>query len=219
MLGIFGSKDKAAGGAASNERVSRHSSGWGQILKRMQGQESLRVLDIGPTSSGNINFITALGHSIYLANLVEDAAKREWLIPQEDGGAARFDVERFLAAHLDFSGRGFDIVLFWDTADYLPEEVLGPVLERLYAVMAPEGQMLAMFHPPPAPGKLAPGAGKADFNRYHLTGASAVDVQRAGEYPLLHSYTNRQIEQLLSAFKGYHFFLGKDNIREVVVTR
>jgi hypothetical protein len=185
----------------------------------MQSGEALRVLDIGPTSSGNINFITALGHSIYLANLVEDAARREWILPQEEGGAPRFDVERFLTTHLDFSGRGFDVVLFWDTADFLPEELLGPVLERLYGVMAPEGQMLAMFHPPPAPGKIASGAGKADFNRYHLTDTSAVDVQRAGEYPLLHSYTNRQIEQMLSAFKGYHFFLGKDNIREVVVTR
>ena len=75
------------------------------MLQRMRGEESLRVLDIGPTSSGNINFITALGHSIYLANLVEDAAKRDWIIPGEDGAPGRFDVERFLATHLDFSGR------------------------------------------------------------------------------------------------------------------
>jgi hypothetical protein len=219
MLSFFGGKDKAGGGAAGGERVARHSSGWGQILQRMRGEESLRVLDIGPTSSGNINFITALGHSIYLANLVEDAAKRDWVLPAEDGGAERFDVERFLATHLDFSGRGFDVVLFWDTADYLPEELLGPVLERLHEVMLPEGQLLAMFHPAPAPGKLATGVTKADFNRYHLTEGSVVEVQRAGEYPLLQSYTNRQIERLLSAFKGYHFFLGKDNVREVVVTR
>jgi hypothetical protein len=46
-----------------------------------------------------------------------------------------------------------------------------------------------------------------------------VDVQRAGEYPLLNNYTNRQIEKLLASFKGYHFLLGKDNVREVVVTR
>jgi hypothetical protein len=44
-------------------------------------------------------------------------------------------------------------------------------------------------------------------------------VQRAGEYPLLNNYTNRQIERLLGSFKGFHFFLGKDNVREVVVTR
>ena len=116
----------------------------------MRGEESLRVLDIGATSSTNINFITALGHSIYLANLVEDAAKREWIIPQDDGAPGRFDVERFLATHLDFSGRGFDIVLFWDTADYLPEELLAPVLDRIHEVMAPGGQMLAMFHSAPA---------------------------------------------------------------------
>jgi SAM-dependent methyltransferase len=219
MLGFFGGKDKAGGGAASSERVPRHSSGWGQILQRMHGEESLRVLDIGPTSSGNINFITALGHSIYLGNLVEDAAKREWILPPEDGETGRFDVDRFLAAHLDFSGRGFDIVLFWDTADYLPEELLVPVLNRLHEVMAPGGQILAMFHPPPAPGSVKPAVVKAEFNRYHLTEGSLIEVQRMEEYPLLHSYNNRQIERLFGEFKGFHFFLTKDNMREVVVTR
>ena len=134
MLKGFGGKDKAGGGGAAHERVPRYSSGWGQLLERMRGEESLRVLDIGPTSSTNINFVTALGHSIYLANLVEDAAKPEWMIPQEDGSPGRFDVEGFLAAHLNFSGRGFDVVLFWDTADYLPQELLGPTLERIHEV-------------------------------------------------------------------------------------
>jgi hypothetical protein len=220
MPSFFGGKDKAGGsGTAGKDRVLRHSSGWGQILQRMHGEESLRVLDIGPTSSGNINFITALGHSIYLANLVEDAAKRDWVIPGEDGEPGRFDVERFLAAHLDFAGRGFDVVLFWDTADYLPEELLGPVLDRLHEVMLPGGQMFAMFHPQPGPGRPVSSTEGAEFNRYHLTDASAVEAQRAGDYPLLQNYTNRQIEKLLAAFKGYHFFLSKDNVREVVVTR
>jgi hypothetical protein len=217
MASFFGGKDKAGSGATENGRVSRHSSGWGQLLQRLRGEESLRVLDIGPTSSTNINFITELGHSIYLANLVEDAAKRDWLVPQDGGEGVRFDVERFLAAHLNFSGRGFDVVLFWDTADYLPPELLAPVLERIHAVMSPEGQMLAMFHPPK--GSSAPGAAKTGFHRYHLTDRNMVDVQRAGEYPQLTNYTNRQIERLLESFKGFHFFLAKDNMREVVVTR
>lgn len=216
MPSFFGGKDKAGGGSGAGERVSRHSSGWGQILQRMRGEESLRVLDIGATSSRNINFITALGHSIYLANLVEDAAKRDWIIPGEDGGPGRFDVERFVATHLNFSGRGFDIVLFWDTADYLPEELLGPVLEQIHGVMSPGGQLLAMFHSAPSVSSAPP---KADFCRYHLTDTSAVDVQRAGEYPILNTYTNRQVETLFGSFKSFHFFLGKDNVREVVVTR
>jgi hypothetical protein len=67
-------------------------------------------------------------------------------------------------------------------------------------------------------GVAASGA-KAEFSRYHLTDGSAVDVQRAGEYPILNSYSNRQIEGLLKSFRGFHFFLGKDNLREVIVTR
>lgn len=216
MLSLFGGKDKQGAGAVANERVPRHSSGWGQMLERMRRDESLRVLDIGPTSSTNINFITALGHSIYLANLAEDAAKREWYLPPDASGVSHFDVERFLATHLGFSGRGFDVVLFWDTADYIPEELLGPVMERIHEVMAPEGQLLAMFHSPT--GSSTQGA-PADFCRYHLTDTNKVDVQRAGDYPLLNSFTNRQIEKLLASFRGYHFFLGKDNLREVLVTR
>ena len=213
----FGKGEKGTGSSAGHERYTRHSSGWGRILDRMRKEESLRILDIGATSSGNINFITSLGHSIYLANLVEDAAKREWILPSDDGESAKFDVERFLAAHLDFSGRGFDIVLFWDTADYLPQELLVPVLGRLHSVMATGGQMLAMFHP--APGVSGPSTAKADFNRYHLTNESSVEVQRAGNHPVLQNYTNRQVEKLFEAFKGYHFFLSKDNMREIVVTR
>jgi hypothetical protein len=214
---FFGGKDKASGSPAANERVARHSSGWGQLLERMRKEESLRILDIGATSSTNINFVTALGHSIYLANLVEDAAKREWLVTQEDGSDARFDVERFLTTHLSFTGRGFDVVLLWDTADYLPEELLAPVLERIHQVMAPGGQMLAMFHS--ASSSSPTGPARTDFCRYHLTDANHVDVQHAGDYPILQNYTNRQIEKLLGSFKAFHFFLGKDNLREVVVTR
>jgi len=218
MASFFGGKDKSgSGGGNENVRVSRHSSGWGQLLGRMRGGEPLRVLDMGPTSSTNINFITELGHSIYLANLVEDAARGEWMVENEDSEGTHFDVERFLKTHLDFSGRDFDLVLFWDTADYLPEELVAPVLERIHTVMAPGGELLAMFHAPSGPGTAE--SVKAGFHRYHLTNASAVDVQRAGEYPIRATYTNRQIERLFESYQSFHFFLGKDNMREIVVVR
>lgn len=216
MPGWFGGRDKTGGGAASHERIARNSNGWGRILERMRSEESLRVLDIGPTSSSNINFITALGHSIYLANLVEDASKRELMSTGEDG-EPQIDVEGFLENHLDFSGRGFDIVLFWDTADYLPEPLLAPVINRLHSVMEPRGQLLAFFHP--AVGVAGPGAVKNEFNRYHLTEGNVVEAQRAGDFRVLHGFSNRQIENLFERFKDYKFFLTKDNMREIVVTR
>ena len=182
------------------------------MLKHLRERESLRILDIGPTSSTNINFITSLGHSIYMANLVEEATKPDWLVPGEPGEPARFDVEGFLTTNLNFSGRIFDAVIFWDTADYLPAVLLPAVLNRIQSVMQDGGLMLAFFHT------------KADspetaFSRYHLTDTDVVEMQRAGNYPILHTYNNRQIENMLKDFNSYRFFLAKDNLREVIITR
>lgn len=193
------------------ERESRHSSGWQFLQKHLTGQEGLRILDIGPTSAININYVTSLGHSIYMANLVDEAAKPEWKITAEDG-TTKYEVESFLTANLDFLERKFDVVTFWDTADYLPTELVQPILARIHEAMNPGGLMLGFFH------AKASGA-ETRFSRYHLTPTDAVEIQRAGSHPLLHTYSNRQIEQLLSDFSTYRFFLAKDNLSEVVATR
>jgi hypothetical protein len=213
MRNLFRGNDTAGGTKSSGERIPRHSSGWKELQKHLQANESQRILDIGPTSSTNINYITSLGHSIYMANLVEEAAKPEWILPAaEPGEPAGFDVDRFLGANLNFIGRTFDVVILWDTADYLPETLLPAVIERIQSVMKVGGLMLAFFH------TKAEGPETA-FSRYHLTETESVEMQRAGNYPVLRTYNNRQIENLFSSFSSYRFFLAKDNLREVVVTR
>ena len=112
-----GSKSGHARDKGSDHSV-RHSSGWKEMLKNLQRRESLRVLDIGPTSSTNINFITGMGHSIYMSNLVEEAARPEWT-KRDSEGEPRFDVSGFLEANLKFSGRMFDVVLLLGASDYL----------------------------------------------------------------------------------------------------
>jgi hypothetical protein len=213
MRNLFGGNDNPGSSKGANtDRVPRHSSGWKELLKHLRGEESLRVLDIGPTSSTNINFITSIGHSIYMANIVEEAARPEWITPGQPGEPAGFDVEGFLSANLNFSGRIFDVVILWDTADYLPEALLPAVIERIHSVMQEGGLMLAFFH------SKAEGPDTA-FSRYHLTETDVVDMQRAGHFPILHTYNNRQIENMLKAFSSYRFFLAKDNLREVIITR
>jgi SAM-dependent methyltransferase len=211
MRNLFSSDSTSSAKGAGGDRIPRHSSGWKELLKHLSTQESLRVLDIGPTSSTNLNYITSLGHSIYMANLVEEAAKPEWIVPGEGGEAASFDVDGFLTANLNFSGRIFDVVILWDTADYLPEPLLAPMFSRIHEVLQPGGHMLAFFH-------AAPDA-EAYFNRYHLTETDVIEMQRAGNYPLLNVYSNRKIENMLSAFSNYRFFLAKDSLREVIITR
>ena len=211
-MGLFGGK--AAGAASEAEgRVERHSSGWTQLSAYLRSHDSLRLLDFGPTSAGNINFITSLGHSVYMANLVEDAARPEYRIPNPaDPAEFTFDVPRYLSENLDFAGRVFDVVTLWDTADYLPEPLVQPVLDRIHSVMEPGGQLLAFFH-----SKLA--GDDTAFSRYHLTGTDKVEMQRRGVYPILRTYTTRQVEGLFKSFASYKFFLAKDTLREVIVVR
>jgi SAM-dependent methyltransferase len=212
MLSRFGSSDSSGSsrGSASG-RVPRHSSGWNELLKHLRSQDSLRILDIGPTSSTNINYITDLGHSIYMANLVEEASKPEWRTASAEGGEPVFDVDRFLEANLNFSGRVFDVVIFWDTADYLPEPLVAPVLSRLHKVLQPGGLMLAFFHQASAP--------ETHFCRYHLTDTDVVEMQKAGNFPIVNIYNNRKIENMLSEYANFRFFLAKDSLREVIITR
>lgn len=194
------------------ERIARHSSGWGQLLAYLRARESLRILDIGPTSSHNINYITNLGHSIYMANLAEEAARPEWINPGEAGEPATYNIEGFIRANLGFSGRVFDVIILWDAVDYLPDPLVAPVMARLYEVLQPGGQLLAFFHSK----NTGP---EAAFRRYHLTDKDMVEMQPISSYPLLHTFNNRQIEKLLGSFSGTKFFLAKDSFREVVATR
>lgn len=215
MRNIFAGTESIAAVApprTSNQRVARYSSGWVQMRKFLEGRPSLRVLDLGPTSPGNINYLTGLGHSVYMANLVEEAAQPEWVIPAGGDAEESFDVDRFIAEQMDFSGRRFDIVFFWDTADYLPPALTARVFERIHEVMEPEGVLMAFFHARETGPDTA-------FQRYHLTPTDSVDLQLSTPHPIQQVFQNRAIERLFASFSGFRFFLAKDNIREVLVFR
>jgi len=194
------------------DRLPRNSSGWRDILAHLKQTESLRVLDFGATSSHNINYLTGMGHSVYMANVVHEAANPVWMKPAEDGGKPEFDVEGFVKENLDFSGRDFDIILVWDTADYLPPELVPALFERLHTVLRPSGRLLAFFQGT-APSPQTP------FARYQLTDSEQLLLLTSGTYPFQRTYQTRQIEKFLQGYASVRFFLGKDNIREVIAIR
>jgi phospholipid N-methyltransferase len=194
-------------------RIPRHSSGWAAMLKHLKSETGFRLLDFGPTSSSNINLLTSMGHSLYMADIVSEAQGTQWLLPSEDGTAPGvFDAGSFLQQNLDLGGRIFDVVLLWTTLDYLPEGLLVPLIERLRESISTEGQILAFFHTP---------ATESDrtFYRYHVTEGDSVELQGAESVPLKHVFTNRKIEKLFSGFRYCKFFLAKDGVSEVIVTR
>ena len=219
-MGLFGGKSGGGDQGSHSARTLRRSSGWVQMMKHLRSTDSLRVLDFGPTSAGNINLLTNLGHGIYMANIVDDAARADYQIAGAEGDAATYDTSKFMSENLDFQGRIFDVVLFWDTFDYLPKDLAQPVADRLYEVMSPGAQLLAFFHAnTPSGVSQKVNAGSTVFSRYHLTDNDQVELQSIGNRPLLQTWTNRQVEAVFHQFSNFKFLLAKDNLREVLVTR
>lgn len=194
-------------------RIPRHSSGWVAMLKFLQENPTLRVLDIGPTSSQNINFLTGLGHSVYMADVVHEALSGPWILPPpEEGEAPGFNISGFFEQNLNFGEREFDVVLLWNTLDYIPQNLVQPLIEHLQRAVRSGGLILAVFH------RKATGP-NTSFCRYHLTATDEIEMQEAEPHPVQRIYTNREIEELFSEFSNYRFFLAQDNLYEVLITR
>jgi len=196
----------------------RHSTGLCEFLRALGDPSGQVVLDLGPTSPKNIQFITSLGCRSANVDLV--AAARDtslWTPPAESITAAAAElraaeIEAYLNANLRFADDSLDAVLLWDICDYLPEELVRAVIDRLRRQAHPGAPLLCFFH-----------TKEADYStpylRYHITGAEHVELQPGPDYKLQRCFANRHVEKLFADFHSYKFFLGKDNVREVLITR
>jgi SAM-dependent methyltransferase len=215
-------------GAQSGARVPRRSNGLSELSRTFRGQEGLCVLDLGPTSPQNISYLTGLGHRTYNEDVLL-ASRDSGLLKTGDDGQSVIDVDRFLEENLRYENEFFDAVLCWDAPDYLPADLVKPLVQRLHAVTKPKGLLLGFFHTRDA-GPDEP------YHRYHIGDAETVEMQRIlppppgttppasgpGRYHhfrLQRIFNNRHIENLFHDFSSIKFFLGRDNIREVLVVR
>jgi 2-polyprenyl-3-methyl-5-hydroxy-6-metoxy-1,4-benzoquinol methylase len=217
MRNLFGKTQHGAQASGSptvltGPRVPRHSSAWKDLLKFLKAEQGLRILDIGPTSPTNINFLTTLGHGVYMADVVNEALHGNWTSAPDENGATQFDVEGFLDNNLDFAGREFDVILLWTTLDYVPQALVGPMIKRLRSTLRPGGRVLTFFH------TRNTGA-DTGFCRYHVTDSDTIETQETTGYAVQHVYTNRTIEKLFETYNNTKFYLAKDNLYEVIITR
>jgi len=192
--------------------VPRHSHGWALLRKRLEAEPGLRIIDVGYTSPANINYLTGLGHSVFLADLVHDACTGDWKIGVDKDEKPIWNVKGFLDQALNFSGRTFDVVLLWTALDYLPEALVAPVVAHLHASMNPGGQVFALCH-------TRTKGEETVFCRFHLTTGDDVEVQLAQPFPIQRAFTNRTIEKLFAGWSGHKQYLAKDSVSEVVMTR
>jgi SAM-dependent methyltransferase len=222
--------EQSASPAQSGPKLSRRSSGLGELTRVWASQEGLCILDLGATSPANIRYFTERSHKIYSEDLLT-ASTDPSLAIKDDQGNPTLDSRLFLEENLVYPAAQFDVVLCWNLPDYLDESLVKPVVGRLWSVLKPGGMLLAFFHTRDA-GPDAP------CYRYHIMGPDVLDMQpiipqrelrrgptgavhRAigGGFRLQRVFNNRHIENLFRDFASIKFFLSRDNIREVLVVR
>ena len=209
---LFGSGRKSEDpDIVPGQKVSRRSTGFSEFIKSISREQDLKILDLGSTSPANITFMTGLGHRFHQEDLLRLANDKSLVIPNGDNGTT-IDVDRFLRENLSFDREEFDAVMFWDLADFLPEVLVKPVIERIQIAMKPAATLLAFFHTKDA-------GPEAPFYRYNIVSKDTLELQPVRGFRLQRVFNNRHIETLFRDFASIKFFLARDNVREVLVVR
>jgi len=223
LMKFFRGSSNQAQDAATPQKLSRRSSGIGEIARVLNSQEGLCVLDMGATSANNIRFFTGKGHKNYSEDLLRSSLEPGLRI-QDASGNSVIDCKKFLEENLVYENNQFDIVLCWNLPDYMEENLVKPTIDRLWSVMKPDGLLLAFFHTRDA-------GPDSTCYRYHVTGSDMLEMQEVKFNPpgrptsekqsprLQRVFNNRHIENLFRDFASIKFFLARDNIREVLVVR
>jgi SAM-dependent methyltransferase len=209
---MFGGSTEPPSSPGEAARIPRRSTGFNQFTRAILRPDGQKVLDLGSTSSSNINFITGLGHKAYNEDVLMEANADRLIIPGPEAGSTTVDVERFLAEDLQYEPETFDAVLMWDVCDYLPELLVKPVVERIYRITKPRGALLAFFHTREA-------GAEATYYRFHIKNEELLELQQGPHFQLQRAFQNRHIENLFHDYNSIKFFLGKENIREVLLVR
>jgi SAM-dependent methyltransferase len=196
-------------------RVERYSTGFEQFTKAIREYDGLSVLDLGPTSPANLEYIIGLGHRAVNEDVLSAASSGRYLVPGEEEGTTIVDVSGFLAAELKYPEESFDAVIMWDVCDYLPEPLVKPVVERVRRITKKHGVLLAFFHAREAASPEA----ETCYCRYHIRNHRLLELEPGKPYPLQRTFQNRHIENLFREYASIKFFLGKENIREVLLLR
>jgi SAM-dependent methyltransferase len=209
--GSAGTQAKPVSKSGTAQRSSRRSTGFAEFTRSLAGYDKLAVLDLGPTSSANISFLTNYGGRVYNEDILRESLDRDYVTKQPDGLEA-LDAQKFFSENLDHPERLFDAILCWDIPDYLHEALVKPMVERIHKIMKPGGILLAFFHTKDA-GPNSP------YCRYHIVNGEMLELEPRPDFRLQRIFNNRHIENLFKDFASKKFFLARDNIREVLVVR
>ena len=189
--------------------AERSSRGTEEFFKYIRETSGLTLLDLGPATQANINFITNLGNRIYTADFLQvlnDAFGLDDLAEQSNPGR----IDYFLKQALDYPEGHFDGVLIWDVLEYLAPALLTAVVDRLHQIVRPKSYMLAFFH---ADDKQE----TVPYYTFRIQNLTTLQLAQYGLHRPTQLFNNRSLEKLFGKFDSVKFFLTKERLREVII--
>ena len=196
--------------AASEE--ARRSHALESLTATLRASPNLYIVDFGAANQANLDFFMGLGHHIYSEDLLRSAG--EFFHPEEWAGEPIPErrTEEFFGESVNLPDSSVDAVLLWDCFQFLPSGLQKPLVDRLYRIMAPGGELLAIFHPESA-------SGMARAHMCRVLDARTLQLTPKSTPRTLIPMNNRLIERAFQRFGAVKFFLTREHLREVLVRR
>jgi len=194
-------------GLTAEVRALRTSLGLEQLAETLDETSHPAVLDLGRVWHSTVNFFTGRGCKLYSEDLFQ-SLHQAIIETHKDSPPLR---ERFLASVLQYPEESVRGILAWDLFDYLPEELVQPVAERLWWLVEPGGVFLGLFHN---------STGGVEHTRYRVVDARTLELL-PGSFPLRLQRTmaNRAVLNLFERAHSSRTFVGRDNLREFLVVK
>ena len=213
MAGLWQSAGAlVAPAGAPPEVVRRASLGLGQFFPIVTDTPHASVLDLGCVWQATVAAFTGAGCKLYTEDLFEALHRGLRQPPAKSALPAPPLAERFLAPVLRYPPGSFRGILLWDLFDYLPEELVLPLRDRLDALLIPGGALLALFHNRPPQ--------ETSFSRCRVADAETLELVPA-PLPLQRQrvFQNRAMVSLFASYRTARTFVGRDTLRELLVVK
>ena len=194
-------------GVTVGVRSLRTSLGLEQFVETLEETSHPAVLDLGRVWHSTVSFFTGRGCKLYSEDIFQ-ALNQAIVETCKDSPPLR---ERFLASVLQYPEESVRGILTWDLLDYLPEELLHPVAERLWWLLEPGGVFLGLFHN---------SVSGVEHTRYRVADGRTLELL-PGSFPLRlqRALPNRAVLNLFEGAHSSRTFVGRDNLREFLVVK
>ncbi len=193
----------------------RPSNGLKEFLWLISDLKEGRILDLGPAFQTTVMFFIEKGFRLSTEDMLR--SWKEFITAEEEGlrsaqvGREATPVsqailaQKFLETSLQYPEDHFNGILAWDLFDYLDAELLPRVMDRLYALLAPGGSVLSIFH----------SKTPERYTRYKIVDAQNIEIVPASTVAVhARIFQNREILDIFGKFRSSKTFVGRDQVRE-----